>query len=177
MHKKLSEIKGFESCDNYIIFDNGMIYSENSNKFLKPLVDTKGYLYIDLRKKNALLKCPKIHKLVMLAFSGDEPKEQINHIDGDKQNNDISNLEYVTNKENRIHAIENGLINSINYGIAQYDLNGDLIAVYDTAKQALSAIGENEEYSGNIGRVVRGERATSYGYIWKQYEGSTTIER
>lgn len=177
MYKELSEIEGFETCTNYTVYSDGRVYSRNSNKYLKPLKDSKGYYYIDLRYQGAKLKCPKVHQLVMFAFSDQEEKEHINHIDGDKANNDISNLEYVTNRENREHALKTGLKDEIAYGIGQYTLKGELLNIFDTAGEALEFLGIKNGSPGNIGRVIRGNRKTAYGYIWKQYEGSTTIEK
>ena len=177
MKIKLSDIKGFENCTRYIIHENGEVYSSYKKGFLKPLVDSKGYNYIGLRSCNPIIRNPKIHTLVMLAFSDGQKKEQINHIDGIKTNNNLSNLEYVTNRENRIHALNKNLKSEISYGISQHSLDGELISVFDTAKEALIHLGKNPTISGNIGRVIRGERKTAYGYIWKQYEGSTTISK
>lgn len=175
MKKFLSEIKGYEECDNYIIYDTGEIYSMYVNRFLKLSIDSNGYQYIDLRGMNTPIKNPKIHRLVMLAFSKEKQKEQINHVDGNKLNNDIKNLEWCTNKENRIHAINNNLKDEVMYGIAQYDLNNNLINVFETCEKALEHLGKDIKYSGNIGRVIRGKRKTAYGFKWKQYKGSTTI--
>lgn len=176
MRKKLSTIKGFENCCKYYIYNDGRVYSEYSNRFLKLSVDSKGYQYLNLSGKRARINCPKIHRLVMLAFSKDEVKEQINHKDGNKQNNHIDNLEYVTNRENRIHAIETKLKDEVMYGIAQYDLDNNFLKYFDTCSEALAHLGKNPQNSGNIGRCIRGKRRAAYGYIWKQYKGSTTIE-
>lgn len=176
MKKRLSEVKGFEDCKEYIIYDDGQIYSENKGDFLKLCEDSKGYLYIDLRSKNTKYKCPKVHKLVMLSFVGEEPDKQINHIDGNKKNNNVNNLEYVTNEQNRIHAINHGLKNEIAYGIEQYDLNGKKINTFRTCQEALNYLNIKNGNSGNIGRAVRGNRKSAYGYIWKNCESSTTIE-
>lgn len=52
-----------------------------------------------------------VHRLVMLAFVGPPPsRHEVNHIDGDKTNNALSNLEYVTRSENNYHAFDNGLM-------------------------------------------------------------------
>lgn len=177
MKKNLGEVKGFENCKDYIIYDNGDVYSLKNEKFLKKLKDTKGYLFYDFRYKKAMYKCPKVHRLVMLAFSKEPMKEQINHIDGDKTNNKIENLEWVTNEENRTHAIKNGLKDEVNYWIAQYDLEGNLLNVFKTCKEAMKYLGKNPKRSGDIGRAVRNHRKTAYGYKWKQYEGSTTIPK
>lgn len=173
--KLLNEIKGFEDCRGYVIHENGSVYSERSKGMMKLCTDSKGYKYIDLRRFNPTTKLPKVHKLVMLAFSNTPPKEQINHIDGNKNNNSFSNLEYVTNKENREHAIKNSLMKGMSYGINQYDKSGKFIATYNTAYEAMTAIGVQSKNSGNIGRVVSGKRKTAYGFIWKQQKGSTTI--
>lgn len=175
MYKKLSNVKGFENCTNYYIYDDGRVYSLKYKRFLNLPTDTKGYKYLDIRRTGSILKCPKIHKLVMLAFSYEEPKEQINHIDGNKHNNNLHNLEYVSNKENRNHALITNLKQEINYGIAQYDMNDNLLNVFNTAQDALRYLGKNDKASGNIGRCIKGYRKSAYGYKWQQYEGSTTI--
>lgn len=175
--KLLSEINGFENCSNYIIYENGSIYSKHKQDFLQPLTDSKGYKYIDIRYTNSILKCPKIHQLVMFAFVGYQADMQINHKDGNKSNNHLSNLEYVTNEENRIHALENGLKDEVPYYIDQYDLLGNKLNTFRTCEEALEFLGIKNGSPGNIGRVIRGKRKTAYGYIWRSTEGSTTIER
>lgn len=177
MKKALSEIEGFENCTGYLIYDDGTLYNEKKDKTYKPLTDSKGYKYYDIRHLNARYSCPKVHRLVMLAFSEEVPKPQINHIDGNKSNNSLDNLEWVTNKQNRTHAIDKGLKDEVRYGIAQYDKQGNLVEIYDTCRDALKALGRNYQQSGNIGRAIRGKRATAYGYIWKQCESSTTIPK
>lgn len=179
--KKLSELDGYENVKKYAVSSFGRIFrlkSDGIDDFqeLKGSIDSKGYKYLDIRNKNGKLKCPKVHRLVAEAFiPNPEASPQINHIDGNKCNNNISNLEWVTNKDNRIHAIENGLQNFIGYGVAQYDLEGNFINNFHTAWDALESLGKSP-YSGNIGRVIRGSRKTAYGYIWKQISSSTTIE-
>jgi hypothetical protein len=175
--KLLSEIEGFEGCTNYIIYENGSIYSKYKEDFLHPSVDSKGYMYISLKHTNSILNCPKVHKLVMLAFVGRQDGMQINHKDGDKSNNQLSNLEYVTNEENRTHALNNGLKDEVPYYVDQYDLQGNKLNTFRTCEDALLFLGIQNGSPGNIGRVIRGKRKTAYGYIWKSTEGSTTIER
>jgi len=188
----ISEIEGYENFKGYKVTEKGEVYSywgresNSQGKFLKsvinkgferkinPSIDSKGYPYIDVRSSEKR-RSPKVHRLVALAFiPNPENKPQVNHIDGNKENNHVSNLEWVTQEENRTHAITNKLKNEIGYGIAQYDMNGNLIAVFSTAKKALESLGIESNTGGNIGRVIRGKRKTAYGYKWKQYEGSTT---
>ena len=106
------DIKGYEG--KYQISNKGNIRSLNyrrtgKTKILQPGKDKDGYLLIGLRK-DGKKKTYKIHRLVAEAFlENPNKKPQINHIDGNKQNNYISNLEWCTNKENMAHAYTNGL--------------------------------------------------------------------
>lgn len=179
MTKDLSLLKNFEKTSGYKVHSDGYIVSIKLGKeeVLKGSLDSKGYLYLDIRHSGAEIKCPKIHRLVALAFvPNPKNKPQVNHIDGNKTNNHYSNLQWVTNEENRTHAIKTGLKNEIHYGIAQYDLNGNLLNVFKTATEALASLGiaNPRNRAGEVGRVIRGKRKTAFGFIWKQHEGSTT---
>jgi len=78
-------------------------------RILKPAMDAKGYLRVALAKGRGL-KTYKVHRLVADAFlENPENKPQVNHKDGDKENNEVVNLEWVTNQENAIHAARTGL--------------------------------------------------------------------
>ena len=70
----------------------------------------RGYYVVNLNK-NSIKTYPTVHRLVMLNFNPNDNSDimQINHIDGNKLNNHIDNLEWCTAKENTIHAYNNGL--------------------------------------------------------------------
>ena len=79
-------------------------------RILKIKIDRYGYPVVCLHHKERK-KYPPIHKLVAQAFIPKANEQlQVNHIDGNKQNNKVSNLEWVTNKENMNHAFKTGLI-------------------------------------------------------------------
>jgi hypothetical protein len=68
--------------------------------------------YYSIFLSNGKVKQHYIHRLLAIAFIPNPlNKEQVNHKDGNKLNNSLSNLEWVTKSENQIHAIQNGLIN------------------------------------------------------------------
>jgi len=94
------------SNGNYEISNYGNI--RNKNGLMKPQLD-RGYLKVRLII-NGVRKGYPIHRLVGLAFiPNPHNKKCINHIDGNKTNNNISNLEWVTHSENNIHAYKNNL--------------------------------------------------------------------
>jgi hypothetical protein len=108
------EIPGFEGL--YEVSNLGNIKNIKTSKVFAQSVNSKGYVQICLQKNKKQVSM-KVHRLVALAFIPvtDSNKNQINHIDGNKLNNHISNLEWVTCKENIIHAHKTGLNNvSIN---------------------------------------------------------------
>ena len=93
----------------YLIGSNGEVIGRRG----KPMVgnnDTKGYPMVVMFDIHNKPKTPKRHRLVAEAFLLNPlNKPQVNHIDADKENNDLSNLEWVTNSENHAHKMKLGL--------------------------------------------------------------------
>lgn len=197
MAKWLSELEGFEDFEGYTVSEDGSIFSYKKHvrdsltgRILGSLVveegikingsiDSKGYRYVDIKNKNGKRKCPKVHRLVALAFlENKDSKPQINHIDGVKLNNDVNNLEWVTNSENQLHAYKIGLSarrekeKNYQWGgehdnckrVRQMDLNGNEIAVHNSLAMAGRSLGKG--YS-SISKVCNGKRETAYGYMWE----------
>lgn len=85
--------------DNYSIFSDGRVFSKKRNIFLKPYFNTKKYLCVELNNKNT-----RIHRLVAENFIPNPHNyTQVNHIDGNKENNHVDNLEWCSNRMNSIH--------------------------------------------------------------------------
>lgn len=84
---------------------------KNGNTFLKPQKSSNNYLCVYLRNPGGVRKCYRIHRLVGEYFilNDNNEKTHINHIDGNKENNIHTNLEWVTPKENSLHAVNNHL--------------------------------------------------------------------
>lgn len=98
--------------ERYIVYKDGSIYSNLSNKFLKEQIDDYGYGYYRLRDENGIVNHWFTHKLISEFFIPKvNGKKFINHIDGDKRNNDLDNLEWCTIAENNKHARDNNLNN------------------------------------------------------------------
>ena len=99
--------KPIPEFDNYLINKKGDIKSLYHNIILKPSKHTNGYRFVCLYKNGKSYR-RYIHRLVGLTFLK-RPNEfyEINHKDGDKTNNNVNNLEWVTKSENHIHRIYN----------------------------------------------------------------------
>lgn len=96
--------------DNYFVTKEGTVYSNKSGimKPLKPSISNRGYLRVNLSDKGKRVGV-QVHRLVAETFLGNIEGMTINHRDGNKTNNEVTNLEVVTQKENNKHAISTGL--------------------------------------------------------------------
>lgn len=101
------DVVGYEGL--YKISSAGEAWSEISKKTLK-LSDNRRYYRAVSLYKNGRTEKYLVHRLVAMAFlANDECKETVNHIDGNKINNNVLNLEWSTQKENNEHAYKTGL--------------------------------------------------------------------
>ena len=93
------------TLDDYEITREGQVVNKHTGKVLKPQPNDKGYGRVCIGKKFYF-----VHRLVAeLYVPNPEGKPQVNHINGDKTDNRSDNLEWVTNKENRSHAVKSKL--------------------------------------------------------------------
>ena len=162
------DIKGYEGL--YQVSNMGKIKSlkfshGNKEKILKGNKEKFGYLVVTLYK-NKGRKNFKIHRLVAETFIPN-PKNlpQVNHIDGNKQNNRIDNLEWCTAKENTNHAHKTGLANNDNLKIKvkQYDLNGNFIREWDSITDIEKSLNIDKS---SVVKVCRHKRNQAGGYVW-----------
>lgn len=121
---------------NYSVSDLGEIRKDTNGYIMKPYIQN-GYAHVTLQ----INKKPKrfnIHRLVAIAFiPNSENKPYVNHIDGNKTNNCVKNLEWVTATENAQHAVRTGLRQpSRERAVVQFDLNGQKIREYKSLSEA-----------------------------------------
>lgn len=179
------DIKGFEG--RYAVSTYGRIKSlprsvdnhtgkiEIKERILKQRPDFKGYMRIDLKDNNGKRCYLGVHRIVAMTFI-DNPlnKPQVNHIDGNKANNRVENLEWNTNSENQKHAYKMGL----NYvtgragrkrrEVCQIDpITGEVVNIFPSISEAAKSVGCSKE--SNIGECCRHKygRKTIGGYRWE----------
>lgn len=155
------DIKNYEG--RYQVSNFGRIKSlKGSEKILK-LDCRRGYPYVVLRK-NHNSRGIAVHRLVAKMFiPNPENKAQVNHIDGNKTNNKVENLEWCSPKENVIHSnrvLERGRGKKIK----QYDRQGNLLRVWLNAYQASETTGTCRR---NINACCNGLYHSAGGYVWK----------
>lgn len=99
------QISNYGNVRNMSFRGTGRIVPVSQNK------NRKGYCMVNIRMANGDKKQISVHRLVAAAFIPNlEEKPQVNHIDGNKENNSVSNLEWCTNDENIAHAVKSGLM-------------------------------------------------------------------
>lgn len=175
----MKEIKEYEGL--YAINTKGEVFrigfSEkdyaNKSKYklpfkLKPSIDKDGYCKITLTK-NGNPKQYFVHRLMAKAFiDNPENKTQVNHKNGNKSDNSIENLEWCTQSENRIHCLKHLKPqlknNKLSKEVIQKDIDGNIIKIFPSAKQAMRDTGFSQ---GHISEVCRGEKKTYKGFIWE----------
>ena len=165
----------------YQVSPSGNIKSLYRNKILKYEISKNGYCQVMLckNKKHKLLY---VHRLVAMVYLNNFNKNlQVNHKDGNKQNNCANNLEMVTCKENIQHSFKNklqviksGKENHLynRYGqcankskpIYQFDLEDNFIKKWNCQEDVER---ELEFKVQNISACALGNKKTAYGFIWK----------
>lgn len=187
MKETWKDIKGYEGLYQVSNFGNVKSLDHNvinkgikqlrKGKILKQNINTWGYATVFLYKKG-IGKRFAIHRLVAITFiKNNENKEEINHIDGNKLNNNILNLEWCTRRENMKHSFSIGLekppmknkfgkLNTRSKSISQYDLNGNYIRTFESMGEASRYL-KNKSADRSISKCCNGLRKTAYGFIWR----------
>lgn len=174
-------IPGYENI--YQVNECGEIYSFHSKRLLKPYIASDGYLRVNLSKNNKV-KITMLHRIVAEVFIPNPNNlPVVNHIDGNKGNPNIGNLEWVTFSDNSYHAFAHGLsrisdrckkavskiaaengAKTTQKAVDRLSLSGEYIDSFKSIREAERITGISR---ANIGEVCRGRRRTAHGYIWK----------
>jgi uncharacterized Fe-S cluster-containing protein len=142
-------------------------------KMITPYSNGKGYMIVRTRE-NKETHYHQLHRVVLSTFCPllDDSKYQVNHIDGNKSNNELSNLEWCTCKENIQHAIQNKLIDNTKK-VSMYSLDGIFVEEFNSITDAESKTGI---LGVNISACCKYKVRQAGGYQWR-YEKFETIEK
>lgn len=183
----MEDWKIIEEYPNYMVSSEGKVKSIERNdgrgrhkkgKILSPRYNTRGYITVVLYK-NGVPQTFRVNRLVAQVFiPNPDNKPYVDHINGDRADNRVCNLRWVTHKENMNNPLTRlKLKNNIGQKIAtecsrlktskpvlQFSKNGDFIKKWDSAPVA----GRDGNFNSKcIGECCRGNSKTSGGYIWR----------
>ena len=164
-----SMIPGYN--DRYLVSNRGRVISLNSGSEMSQFVHRNGYASVQLGKGSRRKTC-LVHRLVASAFVPNPSSlPEVNHIDGDKLNNSVENLEWVTRSQNMKHSIAHGLYDPVGIGhmknmtekaaaTHRRRVVRDDGVVFDSVKDAAASVGGGAQ---NVSAVCRGR--------WKSCKG------
>lgn len=172
------DVVGYE--DLYQVSNMGNVKRKISRRCLieRIIAPTKshGYMRLGLCRNNKV-KMHNVHRLVAMAFiPNPECKPFVNHMDGNKKNNSIDNLEWVTAQENTRHAYNVlnrqvssnvcvcGAMHPASKPIEQLDLQNNLIREWENARMVENELGF---WATNIAQCLKGKINTSHGFKWR----------
>jgi hypothetical protein len=146
----------------YEVSPTGLIRNKTTKKVRKHRVEKLGYCSVDLWNHNCMKRL-KVHRMVAMAYlSNPDNKPQVNHKDGNKENNSVDNLEWCTAKENSAHAYKKGLSVSVK-GERHGRVKLTDLEAYFIRYGGLS----NNEAAKEFGVSPRLVRAIKAGHLWK----------
>lgn len=167
---KMNDIPGYSK---YLIDESGNIYSKIFKRLLTPKY---------LRYKTVVLntggkqKTIRVHRLVAIVFLPclDSEKIIVNHKDGNTHNNHCTNLEWVTQQQNVIHAVENGLTPKVDQSdkkrlIYQFEISGNFVKKFDSVTDAAKSIGQGTSAISRVSNHLSksGKLLSCSGFYWR----------
>lgn len=180
---KLLKEKGFDikPFHQYYVSRCGKVFGCKGNE-IKQTTTNRGYKRITLSIDGKEERW-SVHRLVALLFvSNPEQKPQVNHIDGDKENNNASNLEWCTASENNKHAFRVGLKKNLvkgKYGKDHIASKAIVCVetgrVYNCQREVAEELGEDYKWTSHLSRACR-YGLLDHGFHWRYYEPNELVK-
>lgn len=175
MKEEWKDVKGYEGI--YEISNLGNVKSFYSGKIISQKKNNRGYMVVDLYK-NRQRKSFLVHRIVAISFlNKDKLCNDVNHIDENKENNCVENLEWCTHKENVNKWCKNNTekvgrkqfkstekYRKLDMNISMFNKDGSFIKTYTRASDI------KKELNKDISCIIQccdGKRKSAYGYKWK----------
>ena len=153
--------KKIEAFPRYSISDTGSVRNDETGKVLRPAKDSNGYSFVILHLNNKKIH-GYLHRLVATAFIPNPLNlPEVNHKDLNKSNNDVSNLEWVTRRENIIHRYKT--LGHNNRGRTSV-ICVETDITYKSVAEAAKAVHVSEAM---IWKCLTGKSHTAGGFHWK----------
>lgn len=170
------QIKSVDHRQYYISHGRETSYIRKG-KVLKQVIDSNGYYCVAITFKNKKQKVIQVHRLIAKTFiPNPENKPQVNHIDGNKLNNKVSNLEWCSVRDNLLHAYKTGLNKGSHHMAGKFnekhpnskpiymcDKDGKILKEFPSLSEATRQTGF---LTTHISACARGKRKTCGGYRW-----------
>lgn len=162
----LKDWKNIKDFSHYMVNDKGQIFNTKTNHLLKGSL-RNGYIRINIEGK-----WYSLHRLIWETFNNKKLSEKdiIDHIDGNRMNNNLSNLRLVTQSENIFNCHKNGHNKDVK--VKQYDLQGNYLKTFQSMGMASKELG----LSKDAVRAAANRHGTCSGYFWIRQDDNITIE-
>lgn len=154
---------------NYYVSDEGLIKNNSTGRILKLICKPNGYKKTNI-SIDGKLHTVFIHRLVAKLFIPNPNNlPQVNHKDGNKTNNNVNNLEWVTAQENMIHAHKIGLNkhNKTAKKVSQYTLDNQYIRTFNSMHEAARIVYSKDNANVLIWKCANNKLSSYKGYKWK----------
>ena len=159
---------------DYSVSTEGEVRKDTTNYILSQS-SQQDYKFVGLII-NGKQKRMRVHRMVALTFiDNPDNKPYVNHINGNRSDNNVENLEWVTPSENTQHAVNTGLFKSGRArAVVQYNLNGEQMATFESASEAARQTGGSQS---KITMCCRGQRDSANDYQWRYYDDIQDVQK
>ena len=159
---------------DYSVSTEGEVRKDTTNYILSQSAQ-QDYKFVTLLI-NGQQKRMRVHRMVAMTFiENPDNKPYVNHINGIRYDNNVENLEWVTQSENIQHAVRTGLMqNGRKKAVIQYNLNGDRMATFESASEAARQTGGSQS---KITMCCKRQRETANDYQWRYYDDIQDVQK
>ena len=159
---------------DYSVSTEGEVRKDTTNYILSQS-SQQDYKFVGLII-NGKQKRMRVHRMVALTFiDNPDNKPYVNHINGNRSDNNVENLEWATPSENTQHAVNTGLFKSgRTRAVIQYNLNGEQMATFESASEAARQTGGSQS---KITMCCRRQRDSANDYQWRYYDDIQDVQK